>query len=54
MLYDYWNYTSCINNEDQSLIETDLTYILEKEGFTRVYMLLKNISIEKFVLMAVM
>ncbi|AFZ37026.1 hypothetical protein Sta7437_3528 [Stanieria cyanosphaera PCC 7437] len=47
MLYDYWNYTSCINNENQSLIEASLLNILEKEGFTRVYELPKNFSIDE-------
>ena len=47
MHYDYWNYTSCINNGEQLLIEASLVNILEKEGFTRIYELPKNFSVDE-------
>lgn len=47
MLYDYWNYTSCINNGQQLLIEASLVNIVEEEGFTRIYELPKNFSVDE-------
>ena len=47
MFYNYWNYTDCINCDNQCLIEEALTEILEQEGFTRIYELPKNFSINE-------
>lgn len=47
MLYDYWNYTSCINSGEQLLIEASLVNILKEEGFTHIDKLPSNISIDE-------
>lgn len=47
MFREFFNSVDCINCQDQSLIETALTEILEKEGFTRLSSLPNNISLNE-------
>ena len=47
MFFKYWNYTGCVNYEDISEIEANLTAILKREGFIRLDRPPQNISTDE-------